>query len=257
MSNAQRIFGLHAVTALLKANPGSVKELFVDKKRQDKRMQELVQLAKQSGVRITLSQRDELDKQAGNANHQGIAALCDLPQPHREEFLDGLLEEPDHPLLLLVLDGVQDPHNLGACLRTADAVGADAVIIPKDRSVSVTSTVVKVASGAAYTVPVVSVTNLSRTMFHLQEVGVWFVGTDGAATQSLYELNLTGPIGIVLGAEGTGMRRLTKEKCDYLVQLPMRGSVESLNVSVAAGVCLYEVLRQRAHKAIHERSENG
>jgi len=245
MHNLQRIFGLHAVTALLKVNAGSVKELFADKKRQDKRMQELLQLATQSGVRITLSQRDELDKQAVGANHQGIVALCDLPKAHDEAFLDALLEAPDHALLLLVLDGVQDPHNLGACLRTADAVGVDALIIPKDRSAAITSTVVKVASGAAYTVPVVSVTNLSRTLSHLQQAGVWFAGTDGAATQSLYELNLTGPLGVVMGAEGAGLRRLTKEKCDFLVRLPMRGSVESLNVSVAAGVCLYEVLRQR------------
>lgn len=209
-------------------------------------MQELVQQAGQSGVRITMSQREELDRRIGSGNHQGIVALCDMPRPHDEDFLDGLIADPDHSLLILVLDGVQDPHNLGACLRTADAVGVDAVIIPKDRSVSITPTVVKVASGAAYTVPLVSVTNLSRTMYHMQAAGVWFVGTDGAATQSLYELNLTGSIGIVMGAEGSGLRRLTKEKCDFLVQLPMLGSVESLNVSVATGICLYEVLRQRA-----------
>lgn len=247
MSNQHHIFGLHAVTSLLKANPDSIKELFVDKKRQDKRMQDLVEQARQSGVRITMNQREELDRRVSSGNHQGIVALCDMPKPHHEDFLDSLIEDPDHPLLFLVLDGVQDPHNLGACLRTADAVGVDAVIIPKDRSVSITATVVKVASGAAFTVPLVSVTNLSRAMYRMQAAGVWFVGTDGASTQSLYELNLTGSIGIVMGAEGSGLRRLTKEKCDFLVQLPMLGSVESLNVSVATGICLYEVLRQRAH----------
>ena len=247
MSNQHHIFGLHAVTALLKANANCIKELFIDKKRHDQRMQELVAQAKQNGVRITMSQRDVLEGMAGSGSHQGIVALCDMPKPRHEDFLDDLITDPDHALLFLVLDGVQDPHNLGACLRTADAVGVDAVIIPKDRSVSITSTVVKVASGAAYTVPLISVTNLSRTMYRMQEAGVWFVGTDGASTQSLYELNLTGPIGIVMGAEGSGLRRLTKEKCDFLVQLPMLGSVESLNVSVATGICLYEVLRQRAH----------
>lgn len=248
MNTQHHIFGLHAVTSLLKANPQAIKELFVDKKRQDNRMQDLMQQAKQSGVHIVVSQRDELDRLIGGGNHQGVVALCGMPKPHHEDYLDRLIEEPDHSLLFLVLDGVQDPHNLGACLRTADAVGVDAVIIPKDRSVSITATVVKVASGAAYTVPLVSVTNLSRVIHRLQSAGVWFVGTDGASTQSLYELNLTGSIGIVMGAEGSGLRRLTKEKCDYLVQLPMLGSVESLNVSVATGVCLYEVLRQRAQK---------
>lgn len=246
MSNQHHIFGLHAVASLLKANLKSIKELFVDKKRQDKRIQELLQHAKEGGVRITMTQREELDRLIGGGNHQGIVALCEMPKPHHEDYLDRLIEDPDHPLLFLVLDGVQDPHNLGACLRTADAVGVDAVIIPKDRSVSITATVVKVASGAAYSVPLVSVTNLSRAIYRMQAAGVWFVGTDGASTQSLYELNLTGSIGIVMGAEGAGLRRLTKEKCDFLVQLPMLGSVESLNVSVATGICLYEVLRQRA-----------
>ena len=249
MSNQQHIFGLHAVSALLDANHESIKQLYVDNKRSDKRIQEIIQEAESLGVRLTYQQRDELDKLAGKGNHQGVVALCDMPKTKKEDLLDAILENPDHPLLFLILDGVQDPHNLGACLRTADATGVDAVIIPKDRSVSITSTVVKVASGAAYTVPLVSVTNLSRTIHHLQDAGVWFVGTDGASTQSLYELNLTGSIAIVMGAEGSGMRRLTKEKCDYLVKLPMEGTVESLNVSVATGICLYEVLRQRAQLA--------
>ena len=171
-------------------------------------------------------------------------AICEMPRPQDESLVDQILEQNPTPLFLL-LDGVQDPHNLGACLRTADAVGVNAVIIPKDRSVSINSTVVKVASGAAYSVPVVSVTNLSRTIRHMQKAGVWFVGTDGEATESLYQVKLTGSIALVLGAEGSGLRRLTKESCDFLVKLPMLGTVESLNVSVAAGVCLYETLRQR------------
>jgi 23S rRNA (guanosine2251-2'-O)-methyltransferase len=199
-------------------------------------------------MEITTTDTQQLDKLAGGGKHQGIVAQCQMPQPLNESTLDPMLEYPDHPLLFLVLDGVQDPHNLGACLRTADAAGVDAVIIPRDRAVSLTSTVIKVASGAAYTVPVISVTNLSRTMRYMQDAGVWFVGTDGASSQSLYELELTGSIAIVMGAEGSGLRRLTKEVCDYLVNLPMAGSVESLNVSVATGVCLYEVVRQREQK---------
>ena len=245
MSHHQHIFGLHAVAAVLKANPNTIKEILVDKKRQDKRIQELVAQAKQNGVVVVMGERDQLDQRAGSGNHQGIVAQCDMPKTQSENALDAMLEHSGRPLLFLVLDGVQDPHNLGACLRTADAVGVNAVIIPKDRSVSLTSTVVKVASGAAFTIPVVSVTNLSRTMRYLQEAGVWFVGADGASPQTLYELELTGSIAVVMGAEGSGLRRLTKEVCDYLVCLPMHGSVESLNVSVATGVCLYEVLRQR------------
>jgi 23S rRNA (guanosine2251-2'-O)-methyltransferase len=250
MAEQHYIHGLHAINALLNANHECIKQLFVDNKRSDKRIQEIVQDAETLGVSLTYQAREELEKLAKKGNHQGVVALCDMPKAKQEHFLDMLLENPDHPLLFLILDGVQDPHNLGACLRTADATGVDAVIIPKDRSVAITSTVVKVASGAAYSVPVVSVTNLCRTMTHMQDAGVWFVGTDGASSQTLYELSLTGPIAIVMGAEGSGMRRLTKERCDYLVQLPMRGTVESLNVSVATGICLYEVLRQRASIAV-------
>ncbi|MGD8567110.1 MAG: 23S rRNA (guanosine(2251)-2'-O)-methyltransferase RlmB [Gammaproteobacteria bacterium] len=248
MSDFQHIFGLHAVASLLKANPGAVKELLVDNKRQDKRIQELVAQAKQKGISITFTDRDQLDRCAGGGKHQGTVARCAPAKPRDEGALGAMLERPDQPLLFLVLDGLQDPHNLGACLRTADATGVDAVIIPKDRSVSLTSTVVKVASGAAFTVPVISVTNLSRTMRLMQEAGVWFVGTDDTSSQSLYELDLTGSIALVMGGEGSGLRRLTKEVCDYLVRLPMQGSVESLNVSVATGVCLYEAVRQRLSK---------
>jgi len=245
MPNQDVIFGLHAIHSLLKANSDCIIQLSMDKKRHDQRIQEIVQAAQASGLAVNFIDRDELDKLSRGGNHQGVVAACKLPQPKDETFLDELLERQPQPLLL-VLDGVQDPQNLGACLRTADATGVSAVIIPKDRSVALTSTVIKVASGAAYTVPVVSVTNLSRTIRQLQAAGVWFVGTDADADQTLYDVALTGSIAVVLGAEGSGLRRLTKELCDYLVKLPMLGSVESLNVSVATGVCLYEVLRQRA-----------
>ncbi len=245
MKDQQYIHGIHAVNALLNTNHDCIRQLIVDNKRSDKRIQDIIHRAERLEISLIFQSRAELDHLANNGNHQGIVALCDIPAVKQEQALDDLLKNPDHALLFLVLDGVQDPHNLGACLRTADAAGVDALIIPKDRSVSMTSTVVKVASGAAYTVPVIHVTNLSRALTRMQDAGVWFVGTDGASSQTLYELNLTGSIGIVMGAEGRGMRRLTKEKCDFLVQLPMLGSVESLNVSVATGICLYEVLRQR------------
>jgi len=245
MSNHEIIFGIHAIQALLNAHSDCIVQLYIDEKRQDKRIQSLLQLAKDTNIEVHFSNREELDKLSHGANHQGAAARCKLPQAKDESYLENLLTNNNQPLLL-VLDGVQDPHNLGACLRTADATGVTAVIIPKDRSASLTSTVVKVASGAAFTVPLVSVTNLSRTIRQLQAAGVWFVGTDGNADQTLFDLTLTGSMAIVMGAEGSGLRRLTKELCDFLVRLPMLGSVESLNVSVATGICLYEALRQRS-----------
>lgn len=245
MSQYQYIFGMHAVGAVIDANAAIINALYVDRKRQDKRVRELVAQADRQGVKVIQCEREQLEQQAGGGSHQGIVAQCHIPKPLPESALASLVEQSDHSLLFLLLDGVQDPHNLGACLRTADAAGVDAIIIPKDRSVALTATVIKVASGAAFTVPVISVTNLSRTMRYLQDAGVWFVGTDGASSQTLYELDLTGSIALVMGAEGSGLRRLTKEVCDYLVSLPMQGSVQSLNVSVASGICLYEVLRQR------------
>jgi len=245
MSTLEIIFGLNSLSALLSTSPKSVEQLIIDKKRSDKRVQTIIDLAKAANTTISYEDRARLDELSHGGNHQGVVARCRLPSTQDEGLIDSIVEQNDQPLFLL-LDGVQDPHNLGACLRTADAVGVSAVIIPKDRAVSINSTVVKVASGAAYAVPVVSVTNLSRTIRHMQELGVWFVGTDGDATESLYEVKLTGPIAIVMGAEGSGLRRLTKELCDFLVKLPMVGTVESLNVSVATGVCLYEALRQRS-----------
>ena len=184
MSNQEIIYGINSLTALLNANASCIQQLFVDKKRSDKRAQAIVQIAQDNNINISYENRARLDELSQGGKHQGVAARCEMPSTHDEAMLDSLLEKNEQPLFL-VLDGVQDPHNLGACLRTADAVGVNAVIIPKDRSASITSTVVKVASGAAYTVPVVSVTNLSRTIRHMQELGVWFVGTDGASEQTL------------------------------------------------------------------------
>lgn len=247
MSNLEIIFGLNSLSALLSSNPGCIAQLFIDKKRSDKRIQTIVDLARVANTTVSFEDRARLDELSQGGNHQGAVARCQLPATQDEGLIDSIIAQNEETLFLL-LDGVQDPHNLGACLRTADAVGVSAVIIPKDRAASINSTVVKVASGAAYTVPVVSVTNVSRTIRHMQELGVWFVGTDGEATETLYEVKLTGSIALVMGAEGSGLRRLTKELCDFLVKLPMVGSVESLNVSVATGVCLYEALRQRSAK---------
>ena len=244
MSKAEHIFGINSINALLSANTRCIQQLFVDRKRSDQRIQSIVEAAKEANLNVSFEDRHRLDELSGGGNHQGVVARCDMPEVQDENLIDKIIEQNPSPLFLL-LDGVQDPHNLGACLRTADATGVNAVIIPRDRSVSMNSTVVKVASGAAYSVPVVSVTNLSRTIRHMQKAGVRFVGADGEATESLYEMKLTGPLALVMGAEGSGLRRLTKESCDFLVKLPMLGSVESLNVSVATGVCLYEALRQR------------
>lgn len=199
-----------------------------------------------AGLEVVQADRNTLDRLSGGSNHQGVIALTQAPSVLNEPQLDDLLAALRAPPLLLILDGVTDPHNLGACLRTADAAGVDAVITPRDRSVGLTPVVCKVASGAAETVPLVQVTNLARSLRHLQDSHrVFLVGTGGEASQTLFDADLTGPLGLVLGAEGEGLRRLTRENCDLLVSLPMLGSVESLNVSVATGVCLYEALRQR------------
>ena len=244
MSKQETIFGINSIRALFATNPAIIRQLFVDKKRNDRRVQEIIVLAEQHSIPISYDDRKRLDELCQSGNHQGVIAYCNMPVAQDESLIEQIIAENDQPLFL-ILDGVQDPHNLGACLRTADAVGVNAIIIPKDRSASLNSTVVKVASGAAYSVHVVSVTNLSRTIRRMQELGVWFVGADGEATESLYDVKLTGSLALVLGAEGAGLRRLTKELCDFLVKLPMLGTVESLNVSVATGVCLYEALRQR------------
>ena len=242
---SQISFGLHAVTALLEREPKRVRSLWLLKGRQDKRIQRLVELAKQHRIELRFVERRELDQRVDGA-HQGVVAEVNPVQIRNETFLEQLLEQLDVPPLLLVLDGVTDPHNLGACLRTADAAGVHAVIAPKDKSAPLNATAMKVACGAAETVPYVVVTNLARTLKQLQSAGVWITGTAGEAQQLVSEASLTGPMALVMGAEGSGMRRLTREHCDQLVKIPMAGSVSSLNVSVAAGVCLFEAVRQRS-----------
>ena len=241
------LFGFHAVGVRLKTAPQSVVEIYVDPTRRDARMRQFVQRAKEVGVRLIEADGLRIAKLAGSHGHQGVAARV---QPVAQQHsLDALLEQLEadgvaNPLLL-VLDGVTDPHNLGACLRVADGAGAHAVIAPKDHAVGINATVAKVASGAAETVPYFMVTNLARTLGELKERGIWVIGTSGDAEQNLYQADLKGPVALVLGAEGPGMRQLTRKTCDALVSIPMQGAVESLNVSVASAVCLYEARRQR------------
>jgi 23S rRNA (guanosine2251-2'-O)-methyltransferase len=240
------IIGIHAVTEALKQRPDAVVELVVQAGRSDQRLQAVRELAQAAGVPVAELSKQELDKQVHGV-HQGIAALsARAGAVGDEKQLGTLLDGLDHDPLLLILDSITDPHNLGACLRTADAAGVDAVIIPKDKSAPVNETVRKVACGAAETVTIIAVTNLARCMQSLQERGIWIVGTADETAKSLYELELTGPLALVMGAEGTGLRRLTREHCDFLAALPMAGAVSSLNVSVATGICLFEAVRQRA-----------
>jgi 23S rRNA (guanosine2251-2'-O)-methyltransferase len=240
------VYGLHAVEALLKHNHDSILQLLVQQGRRDARMEKLIDRAGRSNIGLSEVSRAELDERTGGAVHQGIAALCKPLKLERSEgFLDQLLKSLDHPPLLLVLDGVTDPHNLGACLRTAEAAGVDAVIVPKDKSALLSPTARKVACGAAEVIPFIAVTNLARTLKQLQQAGIWVLGAAGEATQSLYQSDLKGPLALVMGSEGNGMRRLTREHCDILFSIPMAGEVSSLNVSVATGVTLFEAVRQR------------
>ncbi len=240
------VYGIHAVDALLRRKPGSIQQLWVQAGRQDKRMSALLELAANQGISAQDLSRAELDQKV-SGRHQGvIAEVLRETRQWDEAALYQHLESLQHPALILVLDGVTDPHNLGACLRSADAAGVDAVIVPKDKSADLNATVRKVACGAAEVVPFVRVTNLARTLEGLKERGIWLYGTAGEAGTLLYDVDLTGPAAIVMGAEGAGLRRLTRETCDHLVKLPMAGDVSSLNVSVATGVCLFEAVRQRA-----------
>lgn len=245
MSESAVIFGLHAVRTLLQQRPERAALLILQKGREDARINELVQLAQARSIKTEWRDGRELDRLAGDERHQGACLQIRSVGVLGEGALDELLDATSTPPLLLVLDGVQDPHNLGACLRTADAAGVRAVIVPKDRAAGLSAIVRKVASGAAETVPLIQVTNLARTLRWLKEREIWIVGTDDQAEQSLFASKLTGPLALVLGAEGAGLRRLTRENCDALVSIPMSGVVESLNVSVAAGVLLYEAVRQR------------
>ena len=243
MSSPKVLFGFHAVGVRLKTAPQSIVEIYFEPTRRDARMRQFVAKAQEAGVRLIEADALRIAKLSGSHGHQGVAARVEpLPQVHS---LDELLESLTEPALLLVLDGVTDPHNLGACLRVADGAGVHAVIAPKDHAVGVNATVAKVASGAAETVPYFMVTNLARTLNELKERNIWCIGTSEDAPKTLYEVDLKGPVALVLGAEGEGIRQLTRKTCDELVRLPMKGAVESLNVSVASGVCLYEVVRQR------------
>ena len=250
MSDA--VFGYHAVESLIRREPGRIAALYVQTGRQNNRMQALLTLARKQGVSVSQAEKFDLDGRV-SGRHQGVVAVLNagasadaIGMMAEGELIYRVTQSAE--TLLLILDGVTDPHNLGACLRSADAAGVTAVIFPKDKSADVNDVARKVASGAAEAVPWVRVTNLARTIESLQQAGVWVIGTDGDAEKTLYDQDLTGPCALVLGSEGSGMRRLTRERCDFVVRLPMSGSVSSLNVSVAAGVCLFEAVRQRAQR---------
>ena len=247
MSSPKVLFGFHAVGVRMKTAPQSIIEVYYEATRRDARMRQFLDRAKSAGVRLIEADGERLAKLAGSHGHQGVAARVEaVAQVHSlDELLEQLEADGISKPLLLVLDGVTDPHNLGACLRVADGAGAHAVIAPKDHAVGVNATVAKVASGAAETVPYFMVTNLARTLNELKERDIWIIGTSDDAPKTLYEVDLTGPTALVLGAEGDGMRQLTRKTCDELIGIPMMGAVSSLNVSVASGVCLYEALRQR------------
>jgi 23S rRNA (guanosine2251-2'-O)-methyltransferase len=246
MSSPKVLFGFHAVGVRLKTAPQSIIEIYFEPTRRDQRMRQFIERAKEAGVRLIEADGLRLAKLAGSHGHQGVAARVNaLEQAHSLDELLEKLEADGIAPLLLVLDGVTDPHNLGACLRVADGAGAHAVIAPKDHAVGINATVAKVASGAAETMPYFMVTNLARTLNELKERNIWVIGTSDDAPKTLYQVDLKGPVALVLGAEGDGMRQLTRKTCDELVGIPMKGGVERLNVSVASGVCLYEARRQR------------
>ena len=257
MSSPKVLFGFHAVGVRLKTAPRSIVEIYFEPTRRDARMRQFLDKVQEAGVRLIEADGMRLAKLCGGHGHQGVVARVQvLTQVHSlDELLEGLeasqlalpIEQRVNPLIL-VLDGVTDPHNLGACLRVADGAGAHAVIAPKDHAAGINATVAKVASGAAETVPYFMVTNLARTLTELKERNIWVIGTSDMATETLFQVDLKGPVALVLGAEGDGMRQLTAKTCDQLVRIPMMGAVESLNVSVASGVCLYEAVRQRSLK---------
>ena len=246
-STPKVLFGFHAVGVRIKTAPQSVLEVFFDVARRDARMRQFTDRAREAGVRLIESDGLRLAKMAGSHGHQGVVARVNpvAQVTSLDELLEQLEASGVTAPLLLVLDGVTDPHNLGACLRVADGAGAHAVIAPKDHAAGINATVAKVASGAAETMPYFMVTNLARTLGELKERNIWCIGTSDDAPKSIYDVDLKGPVALVLGAEGEGMRQLTRKTCDELVSIPMHGAVESLNVSVASGVCLYEALRQR------------
>ncbi|MTI13863.1 23S rRNA (guanosine(2251)-2'-O)-methyltransferase RlmB [Sansalvadorimonas verongulae] len=237
-------FGVHAVQALLESHPDQIMEIWFQKGRRGSRLEKLIEQARETGIPVKFVDRERIDRKADGV-HQGVVALVRAAKVYRENDLYSLLDNLDQPPFLLILDSVTDPHNLGACMRSADAAGVQAVIVARDKSAPLNSIARKVACGAAENVPLITVTNLARTMRELQERGVWLIGAAGEASSNIYSTDLNGPMAIVMGAEGKGLRRLTREHCDALVHIPMVGSVSSLNVSVATGICLFEALRQR------------
>lgn len=239
------MFGLHAVQALLKSAPQRVIEIYMVQGRNDQKLQKIVNAAQSNGIHCQVVNRNKLDELVSDENHQGVVAVCTPGETYDETWLFNLLDNLNEPAFLLILDGVTDPHNLGACMRSAEAAGVHAVIAPKDKSAGLTPVARKVACGAAEVLPFVPVTNLARTLKKLQEKGIWLFGAAGEAEHSVYQSNLKGPIGILMGAEGDGLRRLTQDTCDHLMNIPMAGTVSSLNVSVATGICLFEAVRQR------------
>ncbi|MEO5559576.1 MAG: 23S rRNA (guanosine(2251)-2'-O)-methyltransferase RlmB [Dokdonella sp.] len=247
--STELLIGIHAVEAALNHDVGNLVELYIETGTQNARVKELGERARDLGVKPHARDRAALDRMTGGARHQGVVATYNAPPPLPEAALAELIAKAGRDALILVLDGVTDPHNFGACLRSAEAAGVTAVVVPKDRAVGVTPTVRRASAGAADRVPIVAATNLARALKGLKDAGVWLVGLAGDTPQSVYSVDLDGPIAIVLGGEGEGMRRLTRESCDFLAKIPMRGDIESLNVSVATGVALFETLRQRATKA--------
>ncbi len=240
------IYGLHAVQAVLKSAPQRVIEIYLLQGRNDQRLQKIINAAQVNGIHCQPVNRNKLDELVGEENHQGVIAMCTPGETYDEAWLFNFLKTLREPAFLLILDGVTDPHNLGACMRSAEAAGVHAVIAPKDKSAGLTPVARKVACGAAEVLPLVPVTNLARTLKKLQEEGIWLFGAAGEAEHSVFDSKLTGPIGILMGAEGDGLRRLTQDTCDHLMKIPMAGTVSSLNVSVATGICLFEAVRQRS-----------
>lgn len=241
----QYIYGLHAVLSALRNDQENLRRIYYDNSRRDRRLGELVDLAESCSIDLQILDKKDLDKMSGGARHQSVIAQYEAAESGNESDLFDALSKKDKPWLILILDGVTDPHNLGACLRTADAAGVDALLVPKDRATGITPVVRKVSAGGADNVPFFQVTNLKRTLTKLQDLGVWIVGTSDQSEKNYLQIDYKGSTALVLGGEGKGMRRLTSEACDELVTLPMAGTVSSLNVSVACGICLYEVLRQR------------
>jgi len=241
--HSEIIFGFHSVESIIRNDPINILQLLVEKNRHDKRIKQLIQFAESQGISVEYLKKTDLQKQADSHKTQGVAVRYKSSAKIEGKSLQDIMQKDN--VFLLVLDGVTDPHNLGACLRTADAAGVDAVIVPKDRAAGITPIVRKVACGAAESMPFFQVTNLARTLKELNDNEVWIVGTAGEAENDLYDVQLTGKLALIMGAEEKGMRRLTREKCDQLVKMPMAGQVESLNVSVATGVCLFEAVRQR------------